>query len=129
MQLYSAANLQRRSFGLMINDQFPNSPQPAFASPALKPSGHTSVIKIALGIAAALIGALLGLIVLLLIGIETGPVALLIGMICATIPVPIYVTLVLWIDRYESEPLWLLATAFCWGAMVAVFIAFIFNTA
>ena len=50
-------------------------------------------------------------------------------MVFATIPVPIYVTLVLWIDRYESEPLWLLATAFCWGALVAVFIAFIFNTA
>ena len=36
--------------------------------------------------------------------------------------------LLLWIDRYESEPLWMLATAFFWGALVAVFIAFIFNT-
>src|SRR5207237_7260743 len=42
--------------------------------------------------------------------------------------VPIYVMLLLWIDRYESEPLWMLATAFFWGAVVAVFIAFIFNT-
>jgi RsiW-degrading membrane proteinase PrsW (M82 family) len=50
-------------------------------------------------------------------------------MICATIPVPIYVTLVLWIDRYEAEPLWLLISAFCWGALVAVFIAFVVNTA
>ena len=88
-----------------------------------------SAIKIALAIAAALIALLLGLLVLLLIGIETGPVGLLVGMICATIPVPIYVTLVLWIDRYEAEPLWLLGSAFCWGALVAVFIAFVVNTA
>src|SRR5882724_11730381 len=112
----------------MINNQFPNAAQPVYAAP-FKPAGHTNVIKIVLGIAASLIALLLGLIVLLLIGFETGPVALLIGMICATIPVPIYVTLVLWIDRYESEPLWLLISAFCWGAFVAVFVAFVLNTA
>jgi RsiW-degrading membrane proteinase PrsW (M82 family) len=36
--------------------------------------------------------------------------------------------LLLWIDRYESEPPWMLATTFFWGALVAVFIAIIFNT-
>ena len=114
----------------MNNPQYPNQPQPGLAPVMMvQPSGHTSAIKIAVGIAAALIALLLGLLVLLLIGVETGPVALLIGMVCATIPVPIYVTLVLWIDRYESEPMWLLMTAFFWGALVAVFIAFIFNTA
>jgi RsiW-degrading membrane proteinase PrsW (M82 family) len=70
----------------------------------------------------------LGLLVLLLIGIETGPVALLLGLLAATIPVPIYVALVLWIDRYEAEPLWMLATAFFWGALCATFFAFLFNT-
>src|SRR5207244_5438714 len=35
----------------------------------------------------------------------------------------------LWIDRYEAEPMWMLATAFFWGALVAVFIAFLLNTA
>ena len=114
----------------MNNPQYPYPPQPNLA-PALlaPPSGHTSAIKIALGISAALIALLLGLLVLLLIGVQTGVIALLIGMIFAIIPVPIYVSLVLWIDRYESEPLWLLATAFGWGALVAVFIAFLFNTA
>ena len=96
--------------------------------PAIKSSSHQSVLKIVLGIFAALVAALLGLIVLLLIGVETGPVELIIGLICATIPVPIYIMLLLWIDRYESEPLWMLATAFFWGALVAVFVAFIFNT-
>lgn len=115
---------------MMNNPQFPYQPQPQYATPVMiSPSGHPSAIKIVLGITAALIALFLGLIVLVLIGFENGPIALLVGMLVATIPVPIYVTLVLWIDRYESEPGWLLATAFAWGALVAVFIAFLFNTA
>src|SRR6476620_10657196 len=106
-QPYSPVNTQRR----MVNR-----------------SGHQSALKIILGIFALMVAALLGLIVLLLIGSETGPVELIIGMVCATLPVPIYIMLLLWIDRYESEPLWMLATAFLWGALVAVFIAFILNT-
>ncbi len=98
-------------------------------APAIRPSSHKSALRIVSAIAAALVALLLALIVLLLIGFETGPVALLIGLVSATIPVPLYLMLVLWIDRYESEPLWMLATAFFWGALVAVFIAFLFNTA
>src|SRR5258706_9183664 len=111
----------------MITASTPNAPRPPFP-PGIKSSGHQSVIKIILAVFAVMVAALLGLIVLLLIGAETGPVELVIGLICATLPVPIYVMLLLWIDRYESEPLWMLATAFFWGGLVAVFIAFIFNT-
>lgn len=96
---------------------------------SLRPSSQTSVLKIVIGIATALVALLLGLLVLLLIGFETGPVGFLIGLVAATLPVPLYLVLVLWLDRYESEPLWMLATAFFWGALVAVFIAFVFNTA
>jgi protease PrsW len=111
-----------------MNNAFtPNAARPPFP-PGIKSSGHQSVIKIILAVFAVMVAALLGLIVLLLIGAETGPVELVIGLICASLPVPIYVMLLLWIDRYESEPLWMLATAFFWGALVAVFIAFIFNT-
>ena len=107
-----------------------NIPQNYQASPVSLPrTTHTSAIKVVLAIAAILIAVFLGLIVLALIGIETGPIGLLIGFLAATIPVPLYVVLVLWIDRYEAEPLWMLATAFFWGALVAVFIAFLFNTA
>jgi len=113
----------------MNNFQTPNF-QPASAGPPLsiKASGHLGVIKVIGAIAAVLIALFLGLIVLALIGVETGVVGLLIGFLAATIPVPIYLLLVLWIDRYEAEPLWMLATAFFWGALVAVFIAFLFNT-
>jgi RsiW-degrading membrane proteinase PrsW (M82 family) len=100
-----------------------------FATPiAIKPAGNKNAIKIVLGIVAALVALLLGLIVLLLIGVETGLVPLLIGLVSATLPVPLYLVLVLWIDRYEAEPPWMLATAFFWGALVAVFFAFLINT-
>lgn len=108
------------------------SPQPLnpnfVVTPKVGGSGKTA-IKIILGVIAALVALLLGLIVLLLIGVETGPVAFLIGMVCAILPVPIYLVLVIWIDRYESEPVWMLATAFFWGAFVAVFFSFVINTA
>ena len=90
---------------------------------------QTNVIKIAFAVVAILIAMVLGLLVLLVIGIETGPVAFMLGFLAATIPVPIYVILVLWIDRYESEPFWMLSTAFFWGALVATFFAFVLNTA
>jgi RsiW-degrading membrane proteinase PrsW (M82 family) len=76
----------------------------------------------------SLVALLLALLLLLLTGLQTGPVPLLIGFILATLPVPVYVALALWIDRYESEPVWTLVTAFTWGALVAVFIAAFFNT-
>ena len=87
-----------------------------------------SAIRLVLAIVAGLIALFLGLLVLLLIGIETGPIALLLGLLTATIPVPLYIALVLWIDRYEAEPLWMLATAFFWGALFATFFAFLLNT-
>ena len=112
-----------------MNNQFtPNAGFPPRAPAAIRSSGHQSAFKIVLAVFAIMIAALLGLLVLLMIGAETGLVQLIIGLICATLPVPIYVMLLLWIDRYESEPLWMLATVFFWGALVAVFIAIIFNT-
>jgi RsiW-degrading membrane proteinase PrsW (M82 family) len=77
---------------------------------------------------ASLVALLLALLLLLLTGLETGFVPLLIGLVLATLPAPVYVALVLWIDRYESEPAWTLVTAFVWGAVVAVFVAAFVNT-
>lgn len=109
---------------------FPNQPPPLAAAPTIimTRTPRVSAIKVALGILAMLIALFLGLLVLIVIGIETGPVALLLGFVAATIPVPLYIALVLWIDRYEAEPLWLLATVFFWGALIATFFAFLLNT-
>ncbi len=111
---------------MSYHNPYPPNLAPKFV---IKPSAQTSAIKIALAIIALLIALGLGLLVLLLIGVETGPGPFLLGLITATIPVPLYLVLVLWIDRYESEPLWMLTTAFLWGALVAPFFAFLFNTA
>jgi RsiW-degrading membrane proteinase PrsW (M82 family) len=109
---------------------YPYQPDPAAPAPTIiiTRTPRVSAIKVALGILAMLIASFLGLLVLIIIGIETGPVALLLGFIAATIPVPLYIILVLWIDRYEAEPLWMLATAFFWGALIATFFAFLLNT-
>jgi len=109
-----------------------SAPGPYFPNQAptivIRTSPQISAIRLGLAIVAGLIALVLGLLVLLVIGIETGPVALLLGLVAATIPVPLYVVLVLWIDRYEAEPLWMLATAFFWGALIATFFAFLLNT-
>lgn len=111
------------------NFPLPHPPTPEQAvTIAIRQRKTVSAMKVILGIAGFLVALLVGLLVLLVIGIETGVVALLIGLVTATIPVPIYVVLVLWIDRYEAEPLLLLAIAFIWGAVFAVFIALILNT-
>ena len=116
---------------------YPNAPTPNPAGnpysnqgPTLvyKPPKRRSALKIVFAIFAALIAALLGGIVLLLIGAETGLPALIVAMIVATLPVPFYIMLILWIDRYEAEPIWMLAVAFFWGATVAVFAAYLLNT-
>jgi RsiW-degrading membrane proteinase PrsW (M82 family) len=93
-----------------------------------RPSGLQSATKIIVAIIASLVALLLGLIILLFIGTETGLVELMIGMVCAILPVPVYVMLILWLDRYEAEPLWMLITTFLWGALVSIFVAMIFNT-
>jgi len=113
-----------------MNNPPPYNPnQNLGATIAFRPRKNVSAIKIILGITAVLVALFLGLLVLILIGFETGPVAFLMGLVTATLPLPIYLMLVLWIDRYESEPYWMLATAFFWGALVAVFFAFVINTA
>src|SRR5918999_1712946 len=94
----------------------------------IRTSPQISAIRLVLAITAGLIALVLGLLMLLVIGIETGPIAFMLGLLTATIPVPLYIVLVLWIDRYEAEPLWMLATAFFWGALIATFFAFLLNT-
>lgn len=96
-------------------------------APPRRASG-SGALRWVVGVTAALIAALLGLITLSLIGYSTGPIAFALGLVVAVLPAPVYVMLVLWIDRFEPEPRWLVATAFLWGAMVAVGISIIVNT-
>ena len=64
---------------------------------------------------------------LLLVAAVPNPVALGVAAFAAVLPVPTYTFLVLQLDRYEHEPWQVLVAAFLWGALVATFIAAIFN--
>lgn len=50
------------------------------------------------------------------------------GLTAALAALPLYVALVLWLDRHEPEPHALLAWAFFWGASGATFLSFVANT-
>jgi RsiW-degrading membrane proteinase PrsW (M82 family) len=77
---------------------------------------------------AAMVFFIAGLIVLGIMGSIVGIGSLIVAMIVAILPVPIYISMVLWLDRFEAEPPMLLAMAFLWGATVSCLFSFIFNT-
>ena len=58
----------------------------------------------------------------------TGVVIAVVATVVAFIPAMLYVLPLLWLDRYDPEPMWLLALAFAWGALIAVLISFVVNT-
>lgn len=60
-----------------------------------------------------------GFVVLVLAGLETGFAAFGLALVLAVLPVPIYLGLVLFIDRYEPEPLRMVVLTFLWGATIA----------
>ncbi|HKP71577.1 MAG TPA: PrsW family intramembrane metalloprotease [Pyrinomonadaceae bacterium] len=109
-------------------NEFAGIPHASMVAPVAPARPRRSLLRATAIVCVSLVALLLGLFLLLMTGLETGPVPLLIGFVLATLPVPVYIALVLWIDRYESEPAWTLATAFLWGALVAVFIASLVNT-
>jgi len=57
-----------------------------------------------------------------------GIITALVATVVAFIPAMIYVLPLIWLDRYDPEPLWLLALAFAWGALIAVLVSFFVNT-
>jgi protease PrsW len=106
-----------------------------FGSPLLpqqtypyRPTTNKKAIKWVFAVICILLAALAGFFVINYIGDETGVSALMLGILFATLPIPIYILLILWIDRYESEPLWMLAMAFFWGATFAAFMALLINS-
>ncbi len=68
------------------------------------------------------------IVVALLMFASVGPVAAVVATFIAFAPAIVYLMPLIWLDRYDPEPLWLLALAFAWGALVAVVVSFIVNT-
>jgi RsiW-degrading membrane proteinase PrsW (M82 family) len=69
-----------------------------------------------------------GVISLGLMAADLGLSAFAMGFLVAVVPVPVYVVLVLWLDRFEPEPAKTLWQTFAWGATVAVFVALVVNS-
>jgi protease PrsW len=83
-----------------------------------------AVLLAALGL--AMLAA--GFIVFAVAGLESGPVAFGLAVVLAVLPVPVYLALVLFIDRYEAEPVRMIVLTFAWGATIAALVAIVLNT-
>ncbi len=70
----------------------------------------------------------LSLIVIAITFASVGIVPAIIAAIVAFTPAVLYLFPLIWLDRYDPEPLWLLSLAFAWGALVAVLISVVVNT-
>jgi protease PrsW len=57
-----------------------------------------------------------------------GIIPAVIGAVVAFVPAVLYLFPLIWLDRYDPEPFWLLSLAFAWGALVAVLVSFVVNT-
>ncbi|CAN5445386.1 hypothetical protein BH10ACI2_BH10ACI2_05280 [soil metagenome] len=98
--------------------------------------GSMSAIKVEpsktgtyIGIGATIFAILfLSMIVALIMFASVGPIPAVIATVVAFVPASLYLVPLIWIDRYDPEPIWLLALAFAWGALVAVVVSFVVNT-
>jgi len=72
--------------------------------------------------------AVVGLMVAGLMIFNVGIGGAIVGAVSAIIPASVYLVLFLWLDRYDPEPPGRLIFAFVWGAVIAIFIAYIVNS-
>lgn len=84
------------------------------------------------GVLAPVVGLVLlgvcGLVVLGFLTSSVGVVGVVVGALCALLPVAPVVATFLWIDRWEPEPPRLLLFAFLWGACFAALSALLINS-
>src|SRR5262245_14126313 len=84
-----------------------------------------SPVRLVVGLVISSVCALVALALYALTGEAAG---FALGVAMAVLPVPLLVSLVLWMDQLEPEPWRDLVFAFMWGAGVAVLGALILNT-
>lgn len=58
-----------------------------------------------------------------------GSLLVVASVLCACVPMVVFVGVVWWLDRYHREPVWLIAATFLWGAIGAVIPAILFSAA
>lgn len=108
-------------------------PPPPPPPPQRPPHGEPSREGKALGCQIAGIGCLgvslfvMASLLLLLFLAELGPIVFFVAVLMAFIPAVVYMAVVMAIDRFDPEPPWVLALAFLWGGVIAVFGSLIIN--
>ncbi len=98
------------------------------SNPAVKVEEKSKVGKYIGAAIAVIIYAVLGLLSSLIIASEVGLVTAIVATVIAFIPPMIYILPLIFLDRYDPEPPWLIASAFAWGGIVATFFSIIINT-
>ena len=92
------------------------------------PPALTSAFRGILATGLVLLMLFCGFLVLVLAGLESGWAAFGLAVVLAVLPVPVYLAVVLFIDRYEPEPKRMVLITFLYGATIAAFIAILLNT-
>lgn len=82
-----------------------------------------------IGLAAIiLLAVFLSLIIVALIISDVGLNISVFASVIAFVPAVLYIIPLMGLDRYDPEPPWLLASAFAWGALVAIVISYFVNS-
>jgi protease PrsW len=90
-----------------------------------KPKKESHYWKTALAVGLSFIGiAIVTVVMVASVGFEGA----FVGSFMAFLPAPFYLFLYLWMDRYDPEPPWAIASALAWGGLFCIFISFIVNT-
>jgi len=96
------------------------------SSPAVKLPPPQTAKYVAVVVMTALILLALLPVLLIIVG-GLGPIPTVIATVTAFLPVVLYLAPLVWLDRYDPEPFWLLLLCFSWGGIVAVLASAIVN--
>ncbi|MDO5712226.1 MAG: PrsW family intramembrane metalloprotease [Micrococcales bacterium] len=108
--------------------QVPLRSGPTAAGPAVNLTRRPLLRRLLLGAAIIVLFIVSALLLSVAIGVEVGGQAALLGVLFAVLPVGIVVPALMWLDRFEAEPIRYLLFAFGWGALVATTVSIVLNT-
>ena len=94
-----------------------------------QPAQDNTQANVAFGIGIFAVVFLFLIVMLKIILPNLGYGTALAASIIAFLPAVFYLLPLIWLDRYDPEPIWLLGLAFAWGALVSVIISYFINTA
>lgn len=98
-----------------------------FGNSVVKPSSSQSIVSIIVAVVIWLFVFLsLPVVAFLIVG-NLGLAAAIIASVVAFVPAMFYILPLRLLDRYDPEPLWILAMAFAWGALVSILFSALAN--